>query len=194
MDILDLARRNQQKARKIIEDTKIIPIWESIGARVNLVGSLSTGLLMKHLDIDFHIYTSQFSLCDSFQAMVKFTENKSFMKMEHKNLLDTEEACVEWHAWYQDRENKLWQIDMIHLLKGSRYDGYFEQVAKRLLEVMTEEIRRTILTLKYETPDTEHIMGVEYYQAVIQGGVRDYSEFMEWRKQHPVTGIVEWMP
>ena len=46
MDILDLARRNQQKARKIIEDTKIIPIWESIGARVNLVGSLSTGLLM----------------------------------------------------------------------------------------------------------------------------------------------------
>ena len=194
MDILDLARRNQQKARKIIEDTKIIPIWESIGARVNLVGSLSTGLLMKHLDIDFHIYTSQFSLCDSFQAMVKFTENKSFMKMEHKNLLDTEEACVEWHAWYQDRENKLWQIDMIHLLKGSRYDGYFEQVAKRLLEVMTEEIRRTILTLKYETPDTEHIMGVEYYQAVIQGGVRDYSEFMEWRKQHPVTGIIEWMP
>ena len=105
MDILDLARRNQQKARKIIEDTKIIPIWESIGARVNLVGSLSTGLLMKHLDIDFHIYTSQFSLCDSFQAMVKFTENKSFMKMEHKNLLDTEEACVEWHAWYRDADN-----------------------------------------------------------------------------------------
>ena len=111
MDILDLARRNQQKARKIIEDTKIIPIWESIGARVNLVGSLSTGLLMKHLDIDFHIYTSQFSLCDSFQAMVKFTENKSFMKMEHKNLLDTEEACVEWHAWYRDADNALWQID-----------------------------------------------------------------------------------
>ena len=130
MDILDLARRNQQKARKIIEDTKIIPIWESIGARVNLVGSLSTGLLMKHLDIDFHIYTSQFSLCDSFQAMVKFTENKSFMKMEHKNLLDTEEACVEWHAWYRDADNALWQIDMIHILEGSRYDGYFEKCSK----------------------------------------------------------------
>ena len=46
MDILDLARRNQQKAWKIIEDTKIIPTWESVGARVNLVGSLNTGLLM----------------------------------------------------------------------------------------------------------------------------------------------------
>ncbi len=81
MDILDLARRNQQKAWKIIEDTKIIPAWESVGARVNLVGSLNTGLLMKHLDIDFHIYTPQFSLSDSFQAMVKLTENKSFMKI-----------------------------------------------------------------------------------------------------------------
>jgi hypothetical protein len=36
MDILDLARRNQQKAWKIIEDTKIIPTWESVGARVNI--------------------------------------------------------------------------------------------------------------------------------------------------------------
>lgn len=162
MDILDLARRNQQKARKIIEDTKIIPIWESIGARVNLVGSLSTGLLMKHLDIDFHIYTSQFSLCDSFQAMVKFTENKSFMKMEHKNLLDTEEACVEWHAWYRDADNALWQIDMIHILEGSRYDGYFEKFAERLSAVLTDETRYAILKLKYDTPESEKIMGIEY--------------------------------
>ena len=194
MDILDLARRNQQKARKIIEDTKIIPIWESIGAKVNLVGSLSTGLLMKHLDIDFHIYTSQFSLCDSFQAMVKFTENKSFMKMEHKNLLDTEEACVEWHAWYQDSESELWQIDMIHIRKGSRYDGYFERVAERLRAVLTDETRLAILNLKYETPDTEKIIGIEYYQAVIRDGVRSYAEFEVWRQEHPVTGIVEWMP
>ena len=38
------------------------------------------------------------------------------------------------------------------------------------------------------------IIGVEYYQAVIRDGVRDYSGFKEWRKQHPVTGVVEWMP
>lgn len=194
MDILDLARRNQQKARKIIEDTKIIPIWESIGARVNLVGSLSTGLLMKHLDIDFHIYTSQFSLCDSFQAMVKFTENKSFMKMEHKNLLDTEEACVEWHAWYRDADNALWQIDMIYILEGSRYDGYFEKFAERLSAVLTDETRYAILKLKYDTPESEKIMGIEYYKAVIRDGIRSYEDFMEWRSLHPVTGIMDWMP
>ena len=30
MDILDIAHRNQQKAWKIVEATRIIPIWESI--------------------------------------------------------------------------------------------------------------------------------------------------------------------
>ena len=49
----------------------------------------------------------------------------------------------------------------------------------------------TILRLKYETPETEKIIGVEYYQAVLRDGVRDYSGFKEWRKQHPITGVVD---
>lgn len=194
MDILDLARWNQRKAWAVIENTRVIPIWESIGARVNLVGSLRTGLLMNHRDIDFHIYTSPFNLSDSFQAMVKLAENKSIVKIEHVNLLNTDDACMEWHAWYRDKENELWQIDMIHILKGSRYDGYFEKFADRLSEVLTDETKLAILQLKYETPETEKVMGVEYYQAVVRDGIRTYPDFMAWRQQHPVTGIVEWMP
>ena len=163
MDILELAKRNQQKAWEIIEDTRIVRIWEGIGAKVNLVGSLRTGLLMKHRDIDFH-------------------------------LLHTAEACIEWHAWYQDMEGELWQMDMIHIQEGSRYDGYFERVAERISAVLTDEMRLAILKLKYETPDTEKIMGVEYYQAVIQDGVRSYPEFEEWRRLHPAVGVVEWVP
>lgn len=194
MDILDLAIWNQRRAWAVVENTRVIPIWESIGAQVNLVGSLRTGLLMKHRDIDFHIYTSPFSLSDSFQAMMKLAENKSVIKIEHVNSLDTEEACIEWHAWYRDEENELWQIDMIHILKDSRYDGYFEKFADRLSAVLTEETKLAILRLKYETPETEKIMGVEYYQAVVRDGIRTYADFMAWRQQHPTTGIVEWMP
>ena len=194
MNILELAKRNQQKAWEIIEDTRIVRIWEGIGAKVNLVGSLRTGLLMKHRDIDFHIYTSPLELSDSFRAMAKLAENPSVKKIECANLLHTVEECVEWHAWFQEPEGELWQIDMIHIRKGSRYDGYFEKVAKRIAAVLTDETRRAILKLKYETPDTEKIMGVEYYQAVIQDGVRSYPEFEEWRRLHPVVGVVEWMP
>lgn len=195
MDFLDIALQTQQKAWKIIEDTRIIPIWESVGAKVNLVGSLKTGLLMKHRDIDFHIYSSPLSLSDSFRAITQLAENASIKKIEYTNLLDTEEECIEWHAWYQDmEEDELWQIDMIHIRKGSRYDGYFEKVAERISKVLTDEMRQTILRLKLDTPEVEKIMGIEYYQAVIRDGVRSYYEFEEWRKQHPVSGVIEWIP
>lgn len=194
MNILELAKRNQQKAWEIIEDTRIVRIWEGMGAKVNLVGSLRTGLLMKHRDIDFHIYTSPLDLSASFRAMAELAENTSVKKIEYTNLLHTEEACIEWHAWYQDMEGELWQMDMIHIQEGSRYDGYFERVAERISAVLTDEMRLAILNLKYETPDTEKIMGVEYYQAVIQDGVRSYPEFEEWRRLHPVVDVVEWMP
>ena len=194
MNILELAKRNQQKAWEIIEDTRIVRIWEGIGAKVNLVGSLRTGLLMKHRDIDFHIYISPLDLSASFRAMAELAENTSVKKIEYTNLLHTAEACIEWHAWYQDMEGELWQMDMIHIQEGSRYDGYFERVAERISAVLTDEMRLAILKLKYETPDTEKIMGVEYYQAVIQDGVRSYPEFEEWRRLHPVVGVVEWMP
>ena len=194
MNILELAKRNQQKAWEIIEDTRIVRIWEGIGAKVNLVGSLRTGLLMKHRDIDFHIYTSPLDLSASFRVMAELAENTSVKKIEYTNLLHTEEACIEWHAWYQDMEGELWQMDMIHIQEGSRYDGYFERVAERISAVLTDEMRLAILKLKYETPDTEKIMGVEYYQAVIQDGVRSYPEFEEWRRLHPVVDVVEWMP
>lgn len=59
---------------------------------------------------------------------------------------------------------------MIHIVKGSRYDSYFEKMAERITAVLTDETRQAILKLKYETPDTAKIMGVEYYQAVIQDG------------------------
>lgn len=189
-----LAARNQQKAKDIICRTDLINIWKSIGAEVHLVGSLSTGLLMKHRDIDFHIYSSPFHLSDSFQAMAKLAENPLIKKVECINLLHTVEACVEWHAWYMDAEGELWQLDMIHILKGSWYDGYFERVAERISAVLTDETRYAILKLKYETPEKEKIMGIVYCQAVIQGGVRTYAEFEKWREQHPVTGVIEWMP
>ena len=67
-------------------------------------------------------------------------------------------------------------------------------ILKKWRNVLTDEIKRTILQLKNETPESEKIMGVEYYQAVIRDGVRTYAGFEEWRKEHPVGGVLEWMP
>lgn len=83
---------------------------------------------------------------------------------------------------------------MIHIIKGTTYDGYFERVAQRISEVLTDETRQAILCLKYETPETEKIMGILYYRAVLEGGVRTYEEFTQWMENNPTDGVIEWMP
>ena len=193
-DILEIAAANQQRAREVIRDTDLETICRSVGAEANLVGSLRTGLLMTHRDIDFHIYSSPLRLADSFAAMARLAENSRIRSITFNNLLDAPDQCLEWHAWYADADDQLWQIDMIHMPRGSAYDGYFERVADRIAAVLTDRTRETILRLKYETPEAEKIMGIEYYQAVLRDGVGTYAEFEAWRAANPVTGILEWMP
>ncbi len=192
--ILELAENNRKKAHAIIEKLDIPGVWQSVGAEARLVGSLKMGLLMKHRDIDFHIYSAPLRLDDSFLAMARIAAHPEIRKIECINLMDTEEACIEWHATYEDEAREVWQIDLIHILKGSRYDGFFERMAERIAAALTPETKTTILRLKYDTPDDEKIMGVEYYRAVLQGGVTDYAGFQAYRATHPVEGIVEWMP
>ena len=55
-------------------------------------------------------------------------------------------------------------------------------------------MKRAVLRLKYETPDSESIPGVEYYHAVQAGGVRTFAEFTEFRKHHPAAELIDWMP
>jgi len=192
--LIEIAQTNQLRAHEIIQELNLIPLWASINVEAHLVGSLRMGLLMKHLDIDLHLYSDPVSLADDFRIIARLAQNPRIKRIEYANLLNTEEACLEWHLHYEDPLNQMWQIDMIHILKGSRYDGYFEQMADRIVAALTDETRHTILQLKYETPESEKIMGIEYYQAVLRDGVKNYAEFETWRRQHPVTGIVTWMP
>lgn len=142
-------------------------------------------MLVKHRDIDFHLYTECLSVADSFTAMTRLAEHPRIKRIEYGNLIDTSEKCIEWHAWYEDDCKDLWQLDMIYIEKGSPYDGYFEQVAERISAILTQETRQAILRLKYETPNTDKIMGILYYQAVIQVGVRTYPQFAEQLKKQP---------
>jgi len=188
------AAENTRRAHKIIAALDLQRLWESIGAKVRQVGSLRMGLLAKHRDLDFHIYSDRIDLRSDFDVMGRLASCPGIERVAFGNSLDTDEACVEWHAWYRDDANEIWQIDLIHILRGSRYDGYFEQVADRIATALTDERREAILRLKFETPDELKIMGIEYYQAVIRDGIRTWNEFEAWRTTHPAEGIVEWMP
>ncbi|SCY35182.1 hypothetical protein [Desulfoluna spongiiphila] len=192
--ILQAAESMQKKARAIIEETQLIDIWSSIGATINLVGSLQTGLLINNRDIDFHIYSTPFSLSGSFSAMARLAENPRIKSISYTNLIEAEDKCIEWHAFYEDDENQSWQIDMIHIMEDSPYVGYFERVAERISQVLTPETREAILTIKDAIPAEKKVMGIQIYKAVIADGVRDVDAFWRWKDAQSDDGIVTWVP
>ena len=179
MDIHELARQNQQSAWKVLEDTRIIEAWERIGATVRLVGSLRTGLLAKSRDIDIHIYTDRLDVGESFSVIRELAERLPLQEIQYRNLIHTEEECMEWHALYKDREQNTWKFDMIHIRKGSRYDGVVEKVTAAIAERLTPGVT---------------IPGIEIYHAVFTGGVRTYKELEEWRKTNQLADSLGWLP
>ncbi len=138
-DLLAISAANRQKALAVIEDSGLYRAWESAGATVNLVGSVRTGLLLHRRDIDVHIYSDPFEIAASFAAVAKMAEHPRLTRVTYANLLEADDACLEWHAWFTDTQGESWQIDMIHLPPGSRYAGYFETVAERIERALTPE-------------------------------------------------------
>ena len=193
MDILELALHNQQTAWNILEHTGIIPAWERIGATVHLVGSLKSGLLAKNRDIDLHIYTETLDIGASFSVMQELAERLSLREVHYKNLVQTEEECIEWHAIYEDENGKTWKFDMIHIRKGSKYDGVIEKITAAITNRLTPEIKQTILQIKFDVPDGVQIPSIEIYHAVFVGGVRSYEELEQWRKNNPLPNSLDWL-
>lgn len=194
MDILKLAEQNQQAAWRILEENHIISAWERIGATVNLVGSLKSGLLMKSRDIDMHIYTDKLDIVESFSVMQELAEKLPLKEVQYINGIDTEEECIEWHVLYTDKELNTWKFDMIHIRRGSKYDGTVERATDAIIKQLTPEIRQTILQIKYDVPAGIMIPGIEIYHAVFTGGVKTYEELEQWRRTNPLTNSLEWLP
>jgi len=195
MNAIELAEHNQLTAWKILEDTRLISAWKSIGAKVNIVGSLKSGLLMKSKDIDLHIYTDKLDISESFSVMQELAERLSLKEIQYKNLIDTEEECIEWHTLYEDKNKEIWKFDIIHIRKGSKYDGVVEKVTDAIIQQLTPEIRRTILEIKFDVPDDVMIPGIEIYRAVFSGGVKNYEELKQWRKTNLLlTNSLDWRP
>lgn len=194
MDIIKIAEYNQESAWRVLEDTKIIQAWENIGATVNIIGSLKSGLMMKSRDIDLHIYSEKLDISKSFAVVQNLAEKLSLKEIFYKNGIETEEECIEWHVIYEDKDMNTWKFDMIQIRRGSKYDGTVEKVTDAIIKQLTPNIRQIILQIKYDIPDGVMIPSVEIYHAVFTGGVKNYEELEQWRRTNPLTNSLDWLP
>ena len=194
-EIRKIAKKNLEKAHQIIKELQIKEIWEKLESTCNLVGSVKNELLMNHLDIDFHTYSKNFSIEKSFKAISQISKNKKIKEIIYKNLLDAEDMCLEWHLFYEERPNRIWTIDIIHIRNESPYAGMIERVTDKINTVMTDQLKDSILKIKWESEQNgEKIPGIEVYQAVIDNGIKTLDDFRIWKKNNKNTRISLWEP
>lgn len=198
MDMAEINRisnNNLKKAKEIIEELRIKEICEKRKFTCNLVGSVKTKLLSSHLDIDFHIYSDNFSMENNFNIIAEICKNSKVKEVNYKNLLDKDDMCLEWHLNYEDNESKVWVIDIMYIKNESIYAGMIEKVTDNINRVMTEEMKDRILRIKYESWEKgEKIAGIKIYEAVIDNGVKSYQEFKEWENEKSFDEISLWEP
>ena len=192
-EVFDLAFVNQERARGVLESSGIADVWERNGCHVNLVGSLRMGLLASHRDIDLHVYSKGITEEGSFAIAAQVARLPGVTEIRCINGLHTDEHCVAWHIFYRC-DDEVWQFDVIHIEEGTEYDGFFERMADRIVEVMTSGQKEIILRLKFEAPSGSDFHGVEFYEAVIADGISNMVEFEEWITDHRKKSMYYWIP
>ena len=192
-EVFDLAFVNQERARGVLESSGIADVWERNGCHVNLVGSLRMGLLASHRDIDLHVYSKGITEEGSFAIAAQVARLPGVTEIRCINGLHTDEHCVAWHIFYRC-DDEVWQFDVIHIEEGTEYDGFFERMADRIVEVMTSGQKEIILRLKFEAPSGSDFHGVEFYEAVIADGISNMVEFEEWITDHRKKPMYYWIP
>ena len=192
-EVFDLAFVNQERARGVLESSGIADVWERNGCRVNLVGSLRMGLLASHRDIDLHVYSKGITEEGSFAIAAQVARLPGVTEIRCINGLHTDEHCVAWHIFYRC-DDEVWQFDVIHIEEGTEYDGFFERMADRIVEVMTSGQKEIILRLKFEAPSGSDFHGVEFYEAVIADGISNMVEFEKWVTDHRKKPMYYWIP
>jgi len=184
----------RHQAEVVLRSSKVLEAWESIGGKVCGVGSFRTDLMMKHRDIDLHIYTETLEVSRALAALHPVIADGRTTGLSYINGAETGEHCLEWHLRRRDDDGREWKIDMIQILAGTRYDGVMEEVADAVAAAASPETRKRILTLKNECPDDLPICGIEYCKAVIADGVTSWRQFLEWRRENPPETLMSWNP
>lgn len=194
MDYAGRSAEFQRRAAEVLGMSGIANAWKEAGCRVNIVGSMAMGLMAKHRDIDLHVYSPQVTEQSSFAIMARIAADTRVKEIKCINGLATDERCIAWHVSFEAEPGELWQFDIIHIVAGTRFDGFFERMARRIAENATPQQKETILRLKFETPDTEEIHGVEYYEAVIVDGVTTLEQLRDWLPRRRAKKFYYWMP
>ena len=188
------SRELRDRAEKLLRQSGLLEAWEAVGAKIRCVGSFRTDLMMKHRDIDLHVYTDTLDVPRSLKVMAPLLASPETCGSSFVNGAETDEHCLEWHWSRKDDTGNVWTLDVIQILARSRWDGFFEDTAEAVADALTPETRDRILRLKAAAPEDMKICGIEFCKAVLADRVDSWEGFLRWRENNPQGSLMTWRP
>ncbi len=191
MNSLDRANRKKGRALKILDELQLMQRWSTIGTCF-VVGATAYDLIVSP-DIDMETFSDELIPEKVMMALAPLVDNQNVVELKYKNYMDSDYQGYYFKIIYLANQEE-WNIDM-WLFSNGRQGALSKDLVPFMKKALTETSRKAILDIKEALLETNlSYSSIFIYQAVIEFGIRNVNEFLEWTKNHATNLLIDWTP
>ncbi len=193
IDVNSLERANKRKTRamQILDELQLIQKWSTVGD-CYLVGATAYNLIVSP-DIDMETFSEELNPDKIMKELASLINNKNVLELKFKNYMDSDFQGFYFKIIYLDNQEE-WNIDM-WLFSNERQGALSKDLVPLMKKALSDTNRQAILEIKEALLQENLIYSSVYiYQAVLDYGVSNVTDFLAWTKNHNTNGLIPWKP
>ncbi len=191
MNSLKRALHKKQQAEKILRELQLIEKWNEIGDCF-VVGATAYDLIVTP-DIDLETFCEEIDPARIMKELAVLLGNPNVLELKYHDYSKSDFNGHYFKLVYVVQEVH-WTIDM-WLFSNNREGALSRDIVPFMKETLTTETREIILDIKEALMKKEQdFSSVFIYQAVLEFGVNNINDFLEWTITHNTTVPYHWRP
>ncbi|MFJ5788902.1 hypothetical protein ACIP9G_02345 [Lysinibacillus sp. NPDC093197] len=193
IDVNSIERANKRKVKaiRILDELQLIQKWSTVG-NCFLVGATAYDLIVS-LDIDIETFSEEINPDKIMKELVSLINNKNVLELKYKNYIESDFKGFYFKIIYLDNEEE-WNIDM-WLFSNDRQGALSRDLVPLMKKALSETTRKAILEIKEALlEDNLNYSSIFIYQAVLDYGVSNVTDFLAWSKNHDTNHLIQWKP
>ncbi|MFJ7646818.1 hypothetical protein ACIQ1H_04665 [Lysinibacillus sp. NPDC097279] len=191
MNSLERANKRKTRAMKILDELQLIQKWSTVGD-CYLVGATAYNLIVSP-DIDMETFSEELNPDKIMKELASLINNKNVLELKFKNYMESDFQGFYFKIIYLDNQEE-WNIDM-WLFSNERQGALSKDLVPLMKKALSNTTRQAILEIKEALLQENLIYSSIYiYQAVLDYGVSNVTDFLAWTKNHNTNGLIPWKP
>lgn len=191
MNSLKRAFHKKQQAEKILRELQLIEKWNEIGDCF-VVGATAYDLIVTP-DIDLETFCEEINPARIMKELAVLLGNPNVLELKYYDYSKSDFNGHYFKLVYQVQEVH-WTIDM-WLFSNNREGALSRDIVPFMKETLTMETREIILDIKEALmKKKQDFSSVFIYQAVLEFGVNNVNDFLEWTITHNTKVPYHWRP